>query len=78
MAKKTASTAQKIRTYLKRCKNPMTAGEIARGTKSRLKTVRNNLGTMQYTATDDSTGVWAYEDKRQCKVTGNIATTYSL
>jgi len=78
MAKKTVSTAQKIRTYLKRCKNPMTACEIARGTKSRLKTIRNNLGTMQYAAADSDQGVWAYVDKRQCKVTGNAATTYSL
>lgn len=74
--KKTAS--QKISAYLKRCKTPKTSSEIARGTSQVLKTVRNNLGTMQWADKNSKQGVWAYEDKRQCKVTGNLATTYGL
>ena len=70
------TAATRIRKYLASCKNPRTPNEIARATKSNLKTVRNNLGIML--GEDSSETVQSYDTKRKCAVTGKMATTYSL
>lgn len=71
--KRKNNATSKINTYLKRAKNGATAPEIAKATGVNLKTVRNRLGEMvtEHVAT-------AWEDTRNCRVTGRHLFTYTV